>query len=66
MIVKSEKSKEASAMKGPSYAWLTKALSFSFKAPVYDWNPQIQGIIFSAINYGMILTLASVTLLLEE
>ncbi|KAI4530891.1 hypothetical protein MG293_018749 [Ovis ammon polii] len=27
-------------------------------APVYDWNPQIQGIIFSAINYGMILTLA--------
>uniref|UniRef100_A0A8C0D1K0 Solute carrier family 17 member 3 n=1 Tax=Balaenoptera musculus TaxID=9771 RepID=A0A8C0D1K0_BALMU len=27
-------------------------------APVYDWSPQIQGIIFSSINYGMILTLA--------
>lgn len=32
-------------------------LCFS-KAPVYDWSPQIQGIIFSSINYGMILTLA--------
>ncbi|KAJ8790474.1 hypothetical protein J1605_004447 [Eschrichtius robustus] len=27
-------------------------------APVYDWSPQIQGIIFSSITYGMILTLA--------
>ncbi|TKC35998.1 hypothetical protein EI555_001645, partial [Monodon monoceros] len=27
-------------------------------APVYDWSPQIQGIIFSSINYGVILTLA--------
>eukprot|EP00069_Balaena_mysticetus_P019569 bmy_12195T0 len=27
-------------------------------ASVYDWSPQIQGIIFSSINYGMILTLA--------
>ncbi|KAI4552590.1 hypothetical protein MJT46_017241 [Ovis ammon polii x Ovis aries] len=32
--------------------------SLPARAPVYDWNPQIQGIIFSAINYGMILTLA--------
>lgn len=29
-----------------------------FKAPVYDWSPQIQGIIFSSINCGVILTLA--------
>nr|XP_035968059.1 sodium-dependent phosphate transport protein 3-like [Halichoerus grypus] len=29
-----------------------------FKAPVYDWSPQIQGIIFSSANYGMMLTLA--------
>ena len=35
-----------------------QSVVFFFKAPVYDWNPQIQGIIFSAINYGMILTLA--------
>ncbi|XP_064332326.1 sodium-dependent phosphate transport protein 4 isoform X2 [Camelus dromedarius] len=27
-------------------------------APVYNWSPHIQGIIFSAISYGMILTLA--------
>ncbi|XP_046494974.1 sodium-dependent phosphate transport protein 4 isoform X1 [Equus quagga] len=27
------------------------------KAPVYDWSPQIQGIIFGSINYGMLLTL---------
>ncbi|XP_062954089.1 sodium-dependent phosphate transport protein 4 isoform X1 [Cynocephalus volans] len=27
-------------------------------APVYDWSPQIQGIIFSSINYGILLTLA--------
>lgn len=28
------------------------------KAPVYNWSPQIQGIIFASVNYGMILTLA--------
>uniref|UniRef100_H0XUD1 Solute carrier family 17 member 3 n=2 Tax=Otolemur garnettii TaxID=30611 RepID=H0XUD1_OTOGA len=26
--------------------------------PLYDWSPKIQGIIFSSISYGMILTLA--------
>ncbi|XP_071067104.1 sodium-dependent phosphate transport protein 4 isoform X2 [Dasypus novemcinctus] len=25
-------------------------------APVYNWSPQIQGLIFSAVNYGMVLT----------
>ncbi|XP_075866621.1 sodium-dependent phosphate transport protein 4 isoform X2 [Microcebus murinus] len=30
--------------------------SLPARAPTYDWNPQIQGIIFSSINYGMILT----------
>lgn len=32
-------------------------LCFS-KAPVYDWSPQIQGIIFGAVGYGGILTMA--------
>ncbi|XP_055988336.1 sodium-dependent phosphate transport protein 4 isoform X2 [Sorex fumeus] len=32
--------------------------SFPAKAPVYNWSPQIQGIIFASINYGTILTLA--------
>ncbi|XP_037700461.1 sodium-dependent phosphate transport protein 4 isoform X2 [Choloepus didactylus] len=32
--------------------------SFLGKAPVYDWSPQTQGIIFGSINYGMVLTLA--------
>ncbi|XP_073938826.1 sodium-dependent phosphate transport protein 4 isoform X1 [Castor canadensis] len=26
------------------------------RAPVYNWSPQIQGIIFSSIQYGMLLT----------
>uniref|UniRef100_A0A8C3WDA9 Solute carrier family 17 member 3 n=1 Tax=Catagonus wagneri TaxID=51154 RepID=A0A8C3WDA9_9CETA len=36
----------------------TSRKSLPAGAPVYDWSPQIQGIIFSSINYGMILTLA--------
>ncbi|XP_060045255.1 sodium-dependent phosphate transport protein 4 isoform X2 [Erinaceus europaeus] len=28
------------------------------EVPLYDWSPQIQGIIFSSLNYGVILTLA--------
>ncbi|XP_008071705.2 sodium-dependent phosphate transport protein 4 [Carlito syrichta] len=31
--------------------------SLPAQAPVYDWSPQIQGIIFSSINYGMMLTM---------
>lgn len=27
------------------------------KAPVYNWSPQIQGIIFGSASYGMLLTL---------
>ncbi|KAM6177352.1 sodium-dependent phosphate transport protein 4 [Erethizon dorsatum] len=32
--------------------------SLPARAPVYDWSPQTQGILFSAINYGVLLTLA--------
>ncbi|XP_005403394.1 PREDICTED: sodium-dependent phosphate transport protein 4 [Chinchilla lanigera] len=32
--------------------------SLPAKAPVYDWSPQTQGILFSSINYGMLLTTA--------
>ncbi|XP_076999931.1 sodium-dependent phosphate transport protein 4 isoform X1 [Tamandua tetradactyla] len=28
------------------------------RVPTYDWSPQIQGIIFGSINYGVMLTLA--------
>ncbi|XP_045407885.1 sodium-dependent phosphate transport protein 4 isoform X1 [Lemur catta] len=31
--------------------------SLPARAPVYDWSPQVQGIIFSSLSYGMILTL---------
>uniref|UniRef100_A0A673TWN7 Solute carrier family 17 member 3 n=2 Tax=Suricata suricatta TaxID=37032 RepID=A0A673TWN7_SURSU len=30
--------------------------SLPAEAPVYDWSPQIQGIIFGSVNYGMMLT----------
>ncbi|XP_006888703.1 PREDICTED: sodium-dependent phosphate transport protein 3-like [Elephantulus edwardii] len=32
--------------------------SLPARVPVYNWSPQIQGIIFSSSNYGMLLTLA--------
>ncbi|XP_043448801.1 sodium-dependent phosphate transport protein 4 isoform X2 [Prionailurus bengalensis] len=32
--------------------------SLPAEAPVYDWSPQIQGIIFGSVNYGMMLTTA--------
>ncbi|XP_037374850.1 sodium-dependent phosphate transport protein 4 [Talpa occidentalis] len=32
--------------------------SLPMRVSVYDWSPQIQGILFASINYGMILTLA--------
>lgn len=32
-------------------------VSLPAKAPVYDWSPQTQGILFSSINYGVLLTL---------
>ncbi|XP_058411103.1 sodium-dependent phosphate transport protein 4 [Diceros bicornis minor] len=32
--------------------------SLPARAPVYDWSPQIQGVIFGSVNYGMLLTLA--------
>ncbi|XP_004622035.1 sodium-dependent phosphate transport protein 4 isoform X1 [Sorex araneus] len=32
--------------------------SLPARAPVYNWSPQIQGIIFASVNYGTILTLA--------
>ncbi|XP_010621284.1 sodium-dependent phosphate transport protein 4 [Fukomys damarensis] len=32
--------------------------SIPAKAPVYDWSPQTQGIVFSSINYGVLLTMA--------
>ncbi|XP_040316242.1 sodium-dependent phosphate transport protein 4 isoform X2 [Herpailurus yagouaroundi] len=32
--------------------------SLPAEAPVYDWSPQIQGIIFGSVNYGMMLTMA--------
>ncbi|XP_033072332.1 sodium-dependent phosphate transport protein 4 isoform X6 [Trachypithecus francoisi] len=42
-----------------SFGDLSKApKSLSAKAPVYDWSPQIQGIIFGAVGYGGILTMA--------
>nr|XP_014991197.2 sodium-dependent phosphate transport protein 4 isoform X2 [Macaca mulatta] len=42
-----------------SFGNLNKAPeSLSAKAPVYDWSPQIQGIIFGAVGYGGILTMA--------
>ncbi|XP_021792745.1 sodium-dependent phosphate transport protein 4 isoform X7 [Papio anubis] len=42
-----------------SFGDLNKApKSLSAKAPVYDWSPQIQGIIFGAVGYGGILTMA--------
>lgn len=28
-----------------------------FQTPVYEWSPETQGLIFSSINYGIILTL---------
>ncbi|KAM9665532.1 sodium-dependent phosphate transport protein 4 isoform 6-T7 [Trichechus inunguis] len=39
---------------GPNEA----ANSLPAGVPVYNWSPEIQGIIFGSINYGMILTLA--------
>uniref|UniRef100_A0A8C7ARN9 Solute carrier family 17 member 3 n=1 Tax=Neovison vison TaxID=452646 RepID=A0A8C7ARN9_NEOVI len=33
------------------------AFSYLFKVPVYNWSPQIQGIIFSSLSYGLILML---------
>ncbi|PNJ15778.1 sodium-dependent phosphate transport protein 4 isoform X2 [Pongo pygmaeus] len=42
-----------------SFGGLSKApKSLPAKAPVYDWSPQIQGIIFGAVGYGGILTMA--------
>ncbi|XP_012313968.1 sodium-dependent phosphate transport protein 4 isoform X4 [Aotus nancymaae] len=42
-----------------SFGGLNKApKSLPAKAPVYDWCPQIQGIIFGAASYGAILTMA--------
>ncbi|XP_014941961.1 sodium-dependent phosphate transport protein 4 isoform X2 [Acinonyx jubatus] len=32
--------------------------SLPAEAPVYDWSPQVQGIIFGSVNYGMMLTTA--------
>ncbi|XP_077621837.1 sodium-dependent phosphate transport protein 4 isoform X1 [Crocuta crocuta] len=32
--------------------------SLSAEASVYDWSPQIQGILFGSVNYGMMLTVA--------
>ncbi|XP_004693382.1 PREDICTED: sodium-dependent phosphate transport protein 4 isoform X1 [Condylura cristata] len=32
--------------------------SFPMRVSEYDWSPQIQGILFASVNYGMILTLA--------
>ncbi|XP_063116052.1 sodium-dependent phosphate transport protein 4 isoform X3 [Cavia porcellus] len=32
-------------------------VSLPAKAPVYDWSPQTQGILFGSINYGMLLTM---------
>ncbi|XP_019280852.1 sodium-dependent phosphate transport protein 4 isoform X2 [Panthera pardus] len=32
--------------------------SLPAEAPVYDWSPQIQGIIFGSVNYGVMLTMA--------
>ncbi|XP_004640190.1 sodium-dependent phosphate transport protein 4 [Octodon degus] len=32
--------------------------SLPAKAPVYDWSPQTQGVLFSSINYGILLTMA--------
>ncbi|XP_045353125.1 sodium-dependent phosphate transport protein 4 isoform X2 [Leopardus geoffroyi] len=32
--------------------------SLPAEAPVYDWSPQIQGVIFGSVNYGMMLTTA--------
>uniref|UniRef100_A0A0P6JHB0 Sodium-dependent phosphate transport protein 4 isoform b n=1 Tax=Heterocephalus glaber TaxID=10181 RepID=A0A0P6JHB0_HETGA len=35
-----------------------KAPSSPAKAPVYDWSPGTQGILFSSISYGILLTVA--------
>ncbi|XP_075396846.1 sodium-dependent phosphate transport protein 4 isoform X1 [Tenrec ecaudatus] len=43
----------ANSLDGPSQA----PKSLPAEAPVYDWNPQTQGIIFGSVNYGILLTL---------
>ncbi|XP_025746934.1 sodium-dependent phosphate transport protein 4 isoform X2 [Callorhinus ursinus] len=49
----------AEGLPGDSLGGLNNAPdSLPAGAPVYDWSPQIQGIIFSSANYGMMLTLA--------
>ncbi|XP_027457979.1 sodium-dependent phosphate transport protein 4 isoform X1 [Zalophus californianus] len=49
----------AEGLPGDSFGGLNNAPdSLPAGAPVYDWSPQIQGIIFSSANYGMMLTLA--------
>ncbi|XP_049620774.1 sodium-dependent phosphate transport protein 4 [Suncus etruscus] len=46
-----------SSTEGPSDSFDAQRSLLS-KASVYNWSPQIQGIIFASVNYGMILTLA--------
>ncbi|KAL1784705.1 sodium-dependent phosphate transport protein 3 isoform X1 [Sigmodon hispidus] len=41
----------------PLSNWSRSVKDFSTRAAVYQWSPETQGIIFSSISYGIILTL---------
>ncbi|XP_004712539.1 sodium-dependent phosphate transport protein 4 isoform X2 [Echinops telfairi] len=45
----------AHALGGPNQA----PKSLPAEVPVYDWDPQTQGIIFASVNYGTLLTLTA-------
>lgn len=46
-----------SPLTDPLSNWSRSIKDFSARAAVYQWSPETQGIIFSSISYGIILTL---------